>query len=273
MEQSKILEVGSGNASSSFNKLKEQSGMIAVPYGYLSKYKLNPKPIRQSISHRTRNTSVAITADPFIEILSWEKRKIAYSVYQSILKKNSFPYFFITTTYKLWDAKKSRWMDKKDRATRWDRYEVEKTNTLIRNKVKEAFHQDKWYAFLEHHSSFTDKNGLEHQGRYHTHSITPSINDASVLQPNRKCRRHLNEYKEWIAYSNPPAEQLIHYGLKSAIGSCEWLKKWDNSINIERIYTELDLANVVCYCLKTYTDANSSLCYNDVICRSSTFAN
>lgn len=269
MEQSKILEVGSGNASSSFNKLKQQSGLIAVPYGYQNNSKLKSKHIAKT----SKKSLIEITDDPFIEIRLQNKRQIAYSVYQSILKQGAFPYFFITTTYNLWDAKKSRWLDKRDRATRWDRYEVERTNNLIKNKVKEAFNQNKSYAFLEHHDCFTDKDGVEHQGRYHTHSIMPAINHSSVIAPNRKCRKYLNDYKEWIEYSNPPADQLIEFALRSAIGSCEWLKKWDNSINIERIYTELDLANVVCYCLKTYTKENSSLCYNDVICRSSTFAN
>ena len=267
MEQSKILEVGSGNASSSFNKLKQQSGLIAVPFGYQNNSRLKSKHIAKT----TKKSSIEITDDPFIEIRLQNKRQIAYSVYQSILKQGAFPYFFITTTYNLWDAKKSRWLDKKDRATRWDRYEVERTNNLIKNKMREAFNTEDFYGFLEHHDPFIGKDGKEHQGRYHTHIISSNISDIAITKPNRKCKRYLNEYKEWINYSNPSIKTLKPLIIKSVVGSVEWVRKWDNSINIKCIWNEGDLANYVCYCLKTYTNLKSELCFNDVICNSSTY--
>ena len=262
-----IIDGGSGNAPSSFNRLKEQSGDIAVASRYLE------IAVNQSSnkSKRTNKEDLKITDDPFIEIRLPNKRKIAFAIYSKMLNKHQFPYYAITTTYSLRTDDNSHWLDRRDRATRWDRYEVEKTNILIRNKMREAFNIKDFYAFLEHNSSFIDKNGIERQGRYHTHIITSNISDNAITQPNRKCRRYLNEYNEWLKVYSPDVKILKPVIIKSVVGSVEWVRKWDNSINIECISSAPDLARYVCYCLKTYTDIRSELCFNDVICRSSTF--
>lgn len=262
-----IIDAGSGNAPSSFNRLKEQSGDIAVALRYLE-IAVNQGSHK---SRRTKREEVKITDDPFIEIRLPNKRKIAYAIYRKMLKQHQFPYYAITTTYSLRTDDNSLWLDKKDRATRWDRYEVEKTNILVRNKMREAFGIEDFYAFLEHHESFNDKNGIERQGRYHTHIITSNISDNAITEPNRKCRRYLNEYKEWLEVYSPNVKTIKPIIIKSVVGSVDWIRKWDNSINIECIWNEGDLANYVCYCLKTYTDLRSELCFNDVICNSSTF--
>ena len=267
MKLVEIIDAGSGNAPTSFNRLKEQSGDIAVASKYLE-LALNQDCYK---TRQTKREHLKITDAPFLDIRLQNKREIAYAVYKKILKQHQFPFYAITTTYSLRTNDNSRWLDKKDRATRWDRYEVERTNCLIRNKMREAFNIEDFYAFLEHHDPFTDKDGKEHQGRYHTHIISSNISDIAITEPNRKCRRYLNQYKEWINYSNPDVKTLKPTIIKSVVGSVEWVRKWDNSINIKCIWTEGDLANYVCYCLKTYTNLKSELCFNDVICNSSTF--
>ena len=262
-----IIDAGSGNAPTSFKRLKEQSGDIAVALKYLE-LALNQDCYK---TRTTKRYNLQITDSPFLDIKLWHKRQIAYSVYKRILDKGKFPFYAITTTYSMRTADNSAWLDRIDRASRWDRYEVERTNCLIRNKMKEAFNLKDFFAFLEHHNSFIDKDGKEHQGRYHTHIITSNISDTAITKPNRKCRRYLNQYKDWIKYSNPDVKILKPHIIKSVVGSVEWVKRWDNSINIKCIWSEGDLATYVCYCLKTYTNMKSELCFNDVLCNSSTY--
>jgi len=261
-----LLDMDSGNASVSVNKAKQAGSntTAAVPTKYLE-----PRDLRNT--RRRGKSNLQINENPFLEIKLQEKKEIAYAVFKSI-RTNKYPYLFITVKYSIFDDKKDKWLDRKDAARRWDRYEVEKTNTLCRNMMRECFGIDNWYAFLERHEPRIMPDGTVREGRYHTHIITPDISDIVVETPNRKCRRLIREYAEWIEYASPSPEVLKNHLIKSCLLKADWIKKWKNQIDIQKIYTEEDLANVVCYCLKTYTNRKSVLDFNDVICHSSTYA-
>jgi len=261
-----LLDMDSGNASVSFDKMKQASSNtnVAVPKEYLKS-----RDFRNT--RRRGKSNLLINDDTFLEIKLKEKREIAYSVFKSI-RTNKYPYLFITVKYSIFDDKKDKWLERKDAARRWDRYEVVKTNTLCRNMMRECFGIDNWYAFLEKHEPRILPDGTVKDGRYHTHIIIPDISDIVIESPNRKCRRIIREYAEWIEYASPSPEDLKNHLIKSCLLKADWIKKWKNQIDIQKIYTEQDLANVVCYCLKTYTNIKSQLDFNDVICNSSTYA-
>lgn len=261
-----LLDMDSGNASVSFNKMKQTSSNTDVA---VTKEYLQSKDLRNT--RRRGKSNLQITDNPFIEIGLQEKRKIVYSVFKSI-RTSKYPYLFITVKYSIFDDKKDKWLDRKDAARRWDRYEVEKTNILCRNMMRECFDVSNWYAFLERHEPRLMPDGTLIQGRYHTHIIIPHISDYTVESPNRKCRRIMREYAEWIEYASPSTEVLKKKLIKSCLLKADWIKRWKNQIDIQEIYTERDLANVVCYCLKTYTNIKSPLDFNEVICNSSTYA-
>lgn len=256
-----ILDLDSGNASKSFKKMKEESSntVFSVPTEYLKKD-----------TRRKGKSNLSISDAPFIDIRLKEERQIVYSVFKSILS-SQYPYIFITIKFSLFDDKTGKWLDKKDAASRYDKYEVERTNRLCRNMLRECFDVNEWYAFRERHEAVIMPNGTVKDGRFHTHALIPAIDDKLIIHPNRKCRRLLNEYKEWIDYASPSPSVLKEHLIKACILKADWIKRWENQIDIKKIYTEEDLANVVCYCLKTYTNHQSDIDFNDVICNSSTF--
>lgn len=256
-----ILDLDCGNASKSFNTLKDESttSSSSVPTEYLK------KP-----SRREGKRNITVDDAPFIDIRLQEKRQIAYSIFKSILS-DEYPYLFITIKFSLFDDKTGRWMDKKDSASRYDKYEVERTNTLCRNMLREAFGIKDWYAFKERHEAVIMPDGTLKDGRFHTHALVKAIDDKVISHPNRKCKRILNEYKEWINYASPSPVELRNHLIKACLLKADWIKKWNNQIDIQEIYTEQDLANVVCYCLKTYTNYQSDIDFNDVLCNSSTY--
>ena len=139
----------------------------------------------------------------------------------------------------------------------WDKTEVEKTNRLIRNMLKEALGIDYFYFFMERHTPTYDKYGdIQREGRYHIHLITSGIKDGFVKEPNRRCKRLFYEqgsigvpikHMEFLDIDDMKIE-LFNACCKKA----NWINRYKYSIHTEFLYDGCELGRCINYCLKEY---------------------
>ena len=135
----------------------------------------------------------------------------------------------------------------------WDKTEVRKTNTLIKNMLKEAFGINQFFFFIERHSPVLDEFGeVVSEGRFHIHFLTSCINDMAITEPNRRCKRLILYTKAGNAI---PYNNINDYKINLFDKCCRqanWINRYNYSIKTSYNKNNSDLRKRVHYCLKNY---------------------
>ena len=141
----------------------------------------------------------------------------------------------------------------------WDKTEVEKTNRLIKNMLREAFGIQQSYFFLERHSPKLDEYGdMESEGRYHINIITTQIPDSAIEEPNRKCRKLMLEDDGYmgIPIGNRVYSDLDEMKIELFNACCRkanWVNRYKWSVKTQMLYEPTDIEDTVFYCLKEFS--------------------
>ena len=189
------------------------------------------------------------------------------TIVKRITNKAQYPYIFTTLQFGFYDNY-GYLLPPTTIRRYWDKTEVEKTNRLVKNMLKEALSIDYFCFFMERHTPTYDKYGdVEREGRYHIHLITSGINEAAVTTPNRRCKR--------LYYENGSIGVPIkHMGLQDIddmkielFNACckkaNWINRYKYSIHTEFIDNADDLRRCINYCLKEYRDGGKD--FMDVV--------
>ena len=178
------------------------------------------------------------------------------TIIRRIKDKAALPYIFTTLQFGFYDNN-GYLLPPSTTRRYWDKTEVEKTNRLVKNMLKEALGIDYFYFFMERHTPTYDKYGdIEREGRYHIHLITSGIKDGSINNANRRCRRLLYEqgsigvpikHMDFLDIDDMKIE-LFNACCKKA----NWINRYKYSIHTEFIDKAGDLGRCINYCLKEY---------------------
>ena len=189
------------------------------------------------------------------------------TIIRRIKDKAALPYIFTTLQFGFYDNY-GYLLPPSTTRRYWDKTEVEKTNRLVKNMLKEALGIDYFYFFMERHTPTYDKYGdIEREGRYHIHLITSGIKDGSINNANRRCRRLLYEqgsigvpikHMDFLDIDDMKIE-LFNACCKKA----NWINRYKYSIHTEFIDDACDLRRCINYCLKEYRDGGKD--FMDVV--------
>ncbi len=189
------------------------------------------------------------------------------TIIKRIRYKAEYPYIFTTLQFGFYDNY-GYLLPPTTIRKYWDKTEVEKTNRLVKNMLKEALGIDYFYFFMERHTPTYDRYGdVVNEGRYHIHLITSGINDSTVLQPNRRCKRLFYEHgsigipikhMDFIDTDDKKIE-LFNACCKKA----NWINRYKYSIHTEFIDNPDELRRCSNYCLKEYR--NDAKDFMDVV--------
>ena len=178
------------------------------------------------------------------------------TIIRRIKDKAALPYIFTTLQFGFYDNY-GYLLPPSTTRRYWDKTEVEKTNRLVKNMLKEALDIDYFYFFMERHTPTFDKYGdIEREGRYHIHLITSGIKDGSIKNANRRCRRLFYEqgsigvpikHMDLLDIDDTKIE-LFNACCKKA----NWINRYKYSIHTEFIDKAGDLGRCINYCLKEY---------------------
>ena len=178
------------------------------------------------------------------------------TIIRRIKDKAALPYIFTTLQFGFYDNY-GYLLPPSTTRRYWDKTEVEKTNRLVKNMLKEALGIDYFYFFMERHTPTYDKYGdIEREGRYHIHLITSGIKDCFIKNANRRCRRLFYEqgsigvpikHMDFLDIDDMKIE-LFNACCKKA----NWINRYKYSIHTEFIDKAGDLGRCINYCLKEY---------------------
>jgi len=188
-----------------------------------------------------------------------EKNKVIKDkVVEQILGSNEFPYFYSVVQFGFYDDNGYK-LPISEISKFWDRTEVEKTNRLLKNLLKEAFGIDGFWFFMERHSPLLDENGdVAREGRYHINIITSQMKDSAVEEPNRKCRRLLLEDS---SISGVPIKDRVYDDIddlkielfNACCRKANWVNRYKYAIKTQILYDPVDVEQTTNYCLKDFS--------------------
>ncbi len=182
---------------------------------------------------------------------------------EQVMGLEEYPFYYVVVQFGFYDNY-GNLLPQTEVSKFYDKTQVGKTCKLIRNKVWEAFKPLQQYFFLERHSPLLDEFGeVVREGRFHINLLISPIEDSSVLEPNRKCRRLLKEpdYNRFgMPIENQTYSDIEEYKvalIEACIRSCGWVNKYKYSVKTQVVETPEDLHQVTNYSLKTYQEGGS----------------
>jgi len=178
------------------------------------------------------------------------------TIIRRIKDKAALPYIFTTLQFGFYDNY-GYLLPPSTTRRYWDKTEVEKTNRLVKNMLKEALDIDYFYFFMERHTPTFDKYGdIEREGRYHIHLITSGIKDGSIKNANRRCRRLFYEQGSiGVPIKHMDLLDIDDMKIELFNACCKkanWINRYKYSIHTEFIDKAGDLGRCINYCLKEY---------------------
>lgn len=179
-------------------------------------------------------------------------------ILKQVLESEEYPYYYSVLQFGFYDDNGFR-LPGSDIRKYWDRTEVEKTNRLIKNMLREAFGIQQTYFFLERHSPKLDEYGdMESEGRYHINIITSQIPDSAIEKPNRKCRKLMLEDDSYmgIPIGNRVYSDLDEMKIELFNACCRkanWVNRYKWSVKTQMLYEPTDIEDTVFYCLKEFS--------------------
>lgn len=151
----------------------------------------------------------------------------------NIIKSHSIGYF-ISLQYPLYNDKG---IDEEMKYKLFDICEVRRTHKIIKNFLMEAFSRDlSMFFFIERNKSF-NKNDIKCRGHYHSHMLLETIQDYHIEEPSSFLRRVMNK-DGLIPISNRVYTDLEDKKvdcIEAVLNRCEWLKGYDDAIDIKHI--------------------------------------
>ena len=151
----------------------------------------------------------------------------------NIIKSHSIGYF-ISLQYPLYN---DNGIDEEMKYKLFDICEVRRTHKIIKNFLMEAFSRDlSMFFFIERNKSF-NKNDIKCRGHYHSHMLLETIQDYHIEEPSSFLRRVMNK-DGLIPISNrvyTDIEDKKVDCIEAVLNRCEWLKGYDDAINIKHI--------------------------------------
>ena len=151
----------------------------------------------------------------------------------NIIKSHSIGYF-ISLQYPLYN---DNGIDEEMKYKLFDICEVRRTHKIIKNFLMEAFSRDlSMFFFIERNKSF-NKNDIKYRGHYHSHMLLETIQDYHIEEPSSFLRRVMNK-DGLIPISNrvyTDIEDKKVDCIEAVLNRCEWLKGYDDAINIKHI--------------------------------------
>ena len=151
----------------------------------------------------------------------------------NIIKSHSIGYF-ISLQYPLYN---DNGIDEEMKYKLFDICEVRRTHKIIKNFLMEAFSRDlSMFFFIERNKSF-NKNDIKCRGRYHSHMLLETIQDYHIEEPSSFLRRVMNK-DGLIPISNrvyTDIEDKKIDCIEAVLNRCEWLKGYDDAIDIKHI--------------------------------------
>jgi len=151
----------------------------------------------------------------------------------NIIKSHSIGYF-ISLQYPLYN---DNGIDEEMKYKLFDICEVRRTHKIIKNFLMEAFSRDlSMFFFIERNKSF-NKNDIKCRGHYHSHMLLETIQDYHIEEPSSFLRRVMNK-DGLIPISNrvyTDIEDKKIDCIEAVLNRCEWLKGYDDAIDIKHI--------------------------------------
>lgn len=151
----------------------------------------------------------------------------------NIIKSHSIGYF-ISLQYPLYN---DNGIDEEMKYKLFDICEVRRTHKIIKNFLMEAFSRDlSMFFFIERNKSF-NKNDIKCRGHYHSHMLLETIQDYHIEEPSSFLRRVMNK-DGLIPISNrvyTDIEDKKVDCIEAVLNRCEWLKGYDDAIDIKHI--------------------------------------
>ena len=151
----------------------------------------------------------------------------------NIIKSHSIGYF-ISLQYPLYN---DNGIDEEMKYKLFDICEVRRTHKIIKNFLMEAFSRDlSMFFFIERNKSF-NKNDIKCRGHYHSHILLETIQDYHIEEPSSFLRRVMNK-DGLIPISNrvyTDIEDKKVDCIEAVLNRCEWLKGYDDAIDIKHI--------------------------------------
>lgn len=151
----------------------------------------------------------------------------------NIIKSHSIGYF-ISLQYPLYN---DNGIDEEMKYKLFDICEVRRTHKIIKNFLMEAFSRDlSMFFFIERNKSF-NKNDIKCRGHYHSHMLLETIQDYHIEEPSSFLRRVMSK-DGLIPISNrvyTDIEDKKVDCIEAVLNRCEWLKGYDDAIDIKHI--------------------------------------
>ena len=185
-------------------------------------------------------------------------KTIKEHILKQVLESGEYPYFYSVLQFGFYDDNGFK-LPISDIRKFWDKTEVERTNRLIKNMLREAFGIQQTFFFLERHSPLYDEYGdIDSEGRYHVNIITTQIPDHAIEEPNRKCRKLLLEDD---SYMGVPIGSRVYSDLdemkielfNACCRKANWVNKYKWSVKTQMLYDPADVESCVFYCLKEFS--------------------
>ena len=189
------------------------------------------------------------------------------TIIKRIRYKAEYPYIFTTLQFGFYDNY-GYLLPPTTIRKYWDKTEVEKTNRLVKNMLKEALDIDYFYFFMERHTPTYDKYGdVEREGRYHIHLITSGIKDDVIIKPNRRCKRlYYQPGSIGVPIKDMDFLDIDDKKIELFNACCKkanWINRYKYSIHTEFIDDACDLRRCIKYCLKEYSNGGKD--FMDVV--------
>lgn len=194
--------------------------------------------------------------------------KIKETILNQVQEGNDYPYFYSVMQFGFYDNEGYKLPPREIRKF-YDKTEVVKTCRLIYNMLKETFHMDGIWTFVERHADALDEAGeVIRKGRFHINMLTSNIKDSVIEEPNRKIRRLMLENGRF----DLPIESNVYRDLEELkielFNACcrraNWINRYQYSIKTQILDAPTDLEAVTHYCLKDFNH-KSKIDFTDLV--------